>query len=224
MKQINFQLPTVRKLPIAVTYAVGLVCENRADLADEVRASVLRVSNVPGDLNSVGQLAKLSRECATFGDEQGAILCGHLSEIVHYGGNAPTALNGLAGTLGIILQDAVQIINQDGEEHFNQMTIGDVWVKADQSLVVCGLGGSWLADLPLLMSHLEQSRAHRGALVLQNYLRDGLEWVWGDTELDVDREALRRLIPIHAHTVSLDADVRAAWAKAHLDALNCPTE
>ena len=26
----------------------------------------------------------------------------------------------------------------------------------------------------------------------------------------------------HAHTVSLDADARAAWAKAHLDALEAP--
>ena len=61
--------------------------------------------------------------------------------------------------------------------------------------------------------------ALRGARVVCRYLREGFAVVWAASESDGEREALRRLIPIHAHTVSLDADTRAAWAKAHLDAL-----
>jgi len=212
MTPIPFDLPA-RILPPTTAYAAGLVCQYRPDLADGVRAAVL------GDaaLTAIDVMTLARVEA---GDEQGARALNYLREIVHYGGNDPKALHGLADVLGIIpaADKVAKIIDQDGVERVGAPTIGDVWCAADEHLIVCGIGGAWLAGCPLPPHH-EQSRAHRGALVLQSYLRDGLEWVWGDAELDADREALRRLIPLHAHTVSLDPAVRAAWAKAHLDAL-----
>ena len=64
--------------------------------------------------------------------------------------------------------------------------------------------------------------ALRGSRVVWRYLHEGFAVVWAASKSDGAREALRRLIPIHAHTVSPNADARAAWAKAHLDALEAP--
>ena len=61
--------------------------------------------------------------------------------------------------------------------------------------------------------------ALRGSRVVWRYLHEGFAVVWAASKSGGAREALRRLIPLHAHTVSLDPDTRAAWAKAHLDAL-----
>ena len=217
MTPIPFPLPAGRILPPTTAYAAGLICERRPDLADGVRSAVL------GDaaLTALDVMTLARVEAA---DKQGANALAYLREIVHYGGNDPKALHGLADVLGLIpaADKVATIIDHDGEERVGAPTICDVWHAADQHFIVCGLGGSWLTDRPLLPPHHEQFRAHRGALVLQGYLRDGLEWVWGDAELDAEHEALRRLIPIHAHTVSLDPDARAAWAKAHLDALGAP--
>ena len=239
MKQINFKLPTVRKLSSHVAYAAGIVCETRTDLADGVRSAVL------GDA-AVTTLDVMTLARVEAADEQGANALAYLHEIVHYGGNAPKALHGLADVLWLLPWSTAK---HDGERwnngtvwwrqskeepwssvrwrpddvvfeappaadtRFGHLPIGDAFWHQNSALRVCGLP---------LARFQDQAMALRGSRVVWRYLREGLSTVWSKAATPGAREALRRLIPIHAHTVSLDADARAAWAKAHLDALGAP--
>lgn len=51
------------------------------------------------------------------------------------------------------------------------------------------------------------------------YWRGGFAPCWQHAKTPNDLRCLRQVITLHAHTVSPNAAVRAAWAKAHLDAL-----
>ena len=208
MIPIPFPLPAGRILPPTVAYAAGLTCEHRPDLADAVRAAVL------GDDRAVA-FNDLMIERAHFADEGGAEIVSHLSEIVHYGGFAAKDLHALAALLGAIPRRTPQmwIATPDHMERVGDPTIGDVWAVPTQAIVVCGRPAyPW-----------QDNRAtHEGAVLLMRYLREGFARVWAGAFTPGEREALRRLVPIHAHTVSLDPAIRAAWAKAHLDALTPP--
>lgn len=202
MTTIPFPLPR-RVLPPTVAYAAGLVCEHRPDLADGVRAAVL------GD-SAVTALDVLTLARVDADDEQGSRALAYLREIVHYGGNDPKALHRLADLFGLIPRRTadMRITTADGEERVGDPTIGDVWTVG-AGYAVCGLGDAWASP----------GQAEDGAALLLRWLREGPEVRIPKPMLPGEREALRRLIPIHAHTVSLDPDARAAWAKTHLDAL-----
>ena len=206
MTPIPFALPSGRILPPTTAYATGLVCELRPDLADGVRSAVL------GDaaLTALDVMTLARVEAA---DEQGANALSYLREIVHYGGNDPKALHRLADVLGLIIWRTLgmAIFTQDGEERMITTMLGDVWTVGN-GYTVCGLGGAWASP----------GQAEDGAALLLRWLREGPDLRLPKPILPGEHEALRRLIPLHAHTVSLDAKVRAAWAKAHLDALAEP--
>jgi len=206
MTPIPFDLPSGRILPPTVAYAAGLVCELRPDLADGVRAAVL--GDAAMTALDVMTLARIEA-----GDKQGADALGCLRELVYYGGNAPKALHGLADTLELIPGSgpSMPIVSPDGSERIDHPTICDVVLFFGWGHVVVGLGDD-----------VFQQDWHHAADLLNAYLREGWGVAWGAAHLDGEREALRRLIPLHAHTVSLDPAVRAAWAKAHLDALGAP--
>ena len=206
MIPIPFPLPHGRILPPTVAYAAGLVCEHRPDLADRVRAAVL------GD-SAMTALDVLTLARVEAGDEQGAQVLAYLREIVHYGGNDLKSLHALADLLVLIPRRTPEmaIFTDDGEKHEGDPTIGDVWTVG-AGYAVCGLGDAWASP----------GQAEDGAALLLRWLREGPEARIPKPMLPGEREALRRLIPIHAHTVSLDPAVRAAWAKAHLDALTPP--
>jgi len=202
MTPIPFDLPS-RTLPPTVAYAAGLVCELRPDLADGVRAAVL------GDA-ALTALDVMTLARIEAGDKQGADALGCLRELVYYGGNAPKALHGLADVLGLIIWRVVgmTIFTHDGEQRVLTTMLGDVWTVG-AGYAVCGLGDAWVSP----------GQAEDGAALFLRWLREWPELQIPHPILPGEREALRRLIPLHAHTVSLDPAVRAAWAKAHLDAL-----
>ena len=204
MTPFPFPLPAGRILPPTVAYAAGLVCEHRADLADGVRAAVL------GGDRAVA-FNDLMIERAHFADEGGGEIVSHLSEIVHYGGFAAKDLHALAALLGAIPRrtPTMWISTPEHMERVGDPTIGDVWAVSPQALV-CGLPADPWPD---------NRAAHEGAALIMRYLRDGFSQAWAGAFTPGEREALRRLIPLHAHTVSLDPGTRAAWAKAHRDAL-----
>lgn len=204
MTPIPFDLPSTRTLPPAVAYAAGLVCEARPDLADGVRAAVL------GEDRAVA-FDGLTLACIDAGDEQAVGSLSRLRDIVHYGGLARADLHALAALLGAIPRRTPKmwIATPDHMERIGDPTIGDVWAVTSQALV-CGLGGDPWQD---------NRAAHEGAVLLMRYLRDGFDRAWAGAFTPGEREALRRLVPIHAHTVSLDPAVRADWTKAHLGAL-----
>lgn len=204
MTPIPFDLPR-RILPPAVAYAAGLACEHRPDLANGVRAAVL------GDA-AVTVLDVLTLTRVEADDEQGSQALAYLREIVHYGGNDPKALHGLADLFGLIPRrdKGMTMHSRDNAERVGDPTICDVVRWPYVRPFVVGLGSPGFAGI---------ARALEGADLLHAYLREGWGVAWGAAHLDGEREALRRLIPLHAQTVSLDADARAAWAKAHLDAL-----
>lgn len=52
------------------------------------------------------------------------------------------------------------------------------------------------------------------------YFRRGFDPCWEHAKTPNDLRGLRRLIVLHAHTVSLGADLCASWAKAHLTHLD----
>ncbi len=207
MTPILLDLPASRTLPPAVAYAAGLVCEHRPDLADGVREVVL------GDAAlTVIDVMTLARVEAV--DEQGVNVLGYLREIVHYGGNAPKALHGLADVLGLIPRRTAEMkITTGSEGRIGDPTICDVVRWGFEGPCVVGLGRPRFAGM---------SAATSAADLLNAYLREGWGVAWGAAHLDGEREALRRIVTLHAHTVSLDPAVRAAWAKAHLDALADP--
>ena len=222
MTPIPFPIPTGRVLPPTTAYAAGLVCELRPDLADGVRSAVL------GDA-AMTALDVLTLARVEAGDEQGANALVYLREIVHYGGNAPTALHGLADVLGLIPRRTAEmkITTGDGEERDGDPTIGDNYFTPESGHAVCGLGGGvWARPAWRVNPHhkpfAEEMASEDGGCLLNEYLLNGWHVAWLSGGLVGEREALRRLIPLHAHTVSLDAEVRAAWAKAHLDALVAP--
>ena len=205
MTPIPFDLPR-RILPPTTAYATGLVCELRPDLADGVRSAVL------GDA-AMTALDVLTLARVEAGDEQGANALSYLREIVHYGGNDPKALHRLADTLEMIPGSgpSMPIVSPDGAERVAHPTICDVVLFFGYGHTVVGLGNERLMH-----------DWHAAADLLNAYLREGWGVAWGSATLPGEREALRRLIPLHAHTVSLDPNARAAWAKAHLDALAEP--
>ena len=207
MTPIPFDLPR-RILPPTTAYATGLVCELRPDLADGVRSAVL------GDaaLTALDVMTLARVEAA---DEQGANALSYLREIVHYGGNDPKALHGLADVLGLIPRrdKGMEMHTRDNVARVGNPTICDVVRWPYVRPCVVGFGSPGFAGV---------ARALEGADLLNAYLREGWGPAWGQGTLPGEHEALRRLIPLHAHTVSLDAEVRAAWAKAHLDALAEP--
>ena len=207
MTPIPFPLPR-RILPPTVAHAAGLVCEHRPDLADGVRAAVL------GDA-AVTALDVVTLARVEAGDEQGAQVLACLREIVHYGGDDPKSLHGLADLFGLIPRrdKGMTMHSRDNVERVGDPTICDVVRWPYVRPFVVGLGSPGFAGI---------ARALEGADLLNAYLREGWGAAWGQGTLPGEREALRRLIPLHAHTISLDADTRAAWAKAHLDALNPP--
>ena len=206
MTPIPFDLPR-RILPPTTAYAAGLVCELRPDLADGVRSAVL------GDaaLTALDVLTLARVEAV---DEQGANALAYLREIVHYGGNDPKALHGLADVLGLIRAPAkgLTILTPNNERRDGHSVIGDIWWRPGHHRMITGLprGSTWYRT-PI--------EAQDAARLLLHSINDGFVVAWQSATLDGERKALRRLIPIHAHTVSLDPDARAAWAKAHLDAL-----
>ena len=203
MTPIPFPLPAGRILPPTTAYAAGLICERRPDLADGVRDAVL------GD-TALTTLDVLTLARVEAGDEQGATALGYLREIVHYGGNDPKSLHALADVLEMIPGSgpSMPVVSRDGAERIVHPTICDVVLFFGYGHTVVGLGDERLMH-----------DWHAAAVILDAYLREGWGPAWGQGTLRGEREALRRLIPIHAHTVSLDPDARAAWAKAHLDAL-----
>lgn len=208
MTPVPFALPASRRvLPPGVAYAAGLVCERYPVLADEVREAVL------GDA-ALYSLSALTITRVDAVDEQGASALTYLHEIVHYGGNDPKALHGLADLLGLIPRRTAEmyIKTLDRAERVGDPTIGDV---ARHSL----LDAPWVVGLDRPDWVWMMADARDAADLLDEYLRAGWDWAWERATLPGEREALRHLIPIHAHTVSPDPATRAAWAKAHLDAL-----
>ena len=207
MTPIPFSIPTGRALPPTTAYAAGLVCELRPDLADGVRSAVL------GDA-ALTALDVMILARVEAGDEQGANALSYLREIVHYGGNAPTALHGLADVLGLIQSPitGLTIVTPDNERRDRCSVIGDIWWRPGHRRQIIGLPfrSTWYQTL---------SEAQDAARLLLRSISDGFVIAWELATLSGERKALRRLIPIHAHTVSLDAETRTAWAKAHLDAL-----
>lgn len=211
-----------RVLPPTVAYAAGLVCEHRPDLADGVREVVLGDAAVTG-------LDVLIRARVDADDGRGAQALGYLYEVVLRQGRAPTALHGLADLFGLIPRRTAEmrITSGDGQERVGDPTIGDNYYTPESGHAVCGLpGGSWAqreVDYNPDRKSAAEYAAEAGGCLLDEYLCEGWSVVWGvvsgGAHLDGEREAVRRLIPIHAHTVSLDATVRAAWAQAYLNAL-----
>jgi hypothetical protein len=151
-----------------VAYATGLVCEQRPDLADGVRAAVQ--SAVLGD--TLFRITDLILACSARGDTQGAIVCDRLHRIIHHPDQAPTTLPLLAEAL------------RDSFE--------------------------WFARSP----------THEDLDLRGMYAHFGFDPCWEHAKTPNDLRGLRRLIVLHAHTVSLGADLCASWAKAHLDHLD----
>ncbi len=239
MTPIPFDLPSTRTLPPTVAYAAGLVCELRPDLADGVRSAVF------GDaaLTALGVLTLARVEAR---DKQGSAALGCLRDLVYYGGNAPTALHGLADVLGLLPWSTAKF---DGERWNNgtawwRQTKDDPWSRiqwrpddivfesppaADTLFGHVPIGHAFwyqngvlrVCGLPLARFQ-DQAMALRGSRVVWRYLHEGFAVVWAASKSDGAREALRHLVPIHAHTISLDPAERAAWAKAHLDAIDEP--
>ena len=229
MTPIPFPLPAGRILPPTVAYAAGLICEHRPDLADGVRAAVL------GDV-AVTALDVLILARVDADDEQGAQVLAYLREIVHYGGNDPKSLHGLADVLGLIPAcpaDCAWYDHPDGfwlcvprtnaAVRFLQPVLGPPSVGARgrhlNSAFVIGVpmsyGAKWTGEAGVYLSRVT-------ADALRLYLSEG----WGAAWARLPPTCLSALrawfVAIHAHTVSLAPDIRAAWAKAHLDVLGAP--
>ena len=220
MTPIPFALPTTRTLPPTVAYAAGLVCELRPDLADGVRSAVL------GDA-AMTALGVLTLARVETGDEQGANALAYLREIVHYGGNDPKALHGLADVLGLIPSPdkVAKIIDRDGEERVGAPTIGDVVQLHERTPAMYHPCGAETYSVVGFRYHRTTKCYHAcdDSDVLLCYLRDGFAAAWASVpRLPGEVDPLFTIVDLHAHTVSPNADVRAAWAKAHLDALADP--
>ena len=213
---IPFPLPR-RILPPTVAYAAGLVCEHRPDLADGVRAAVL------GD-DAVYGLDALALACAQRQDEQGALVCSRLQEIVHYGGNAATALHSLADGLGMVPQwfEGMLVRSPDGVyDRTRGPTIGDEWrvpVPMSTGRVLSGPSVCGLPD-PDPVEWDREARwnawGHEAVAVLLEYLRDGFTAIDRRAMFPTERKAFVMIVRIHAHTISLDPAECAAWAKTY---------
>jgi len=220
MTPIPFDLPTRRTLPPTVAYAAGLVCELRPDLADMVREAVLNETVTIGCDTAIIGLNRLCFVCDQSQDQIGLFACERLCEIVFDGINAPLSFHRLADVLGLIPRRSaeMQITRPNrftarffkGKEHVGDPTIGDIIQWGFEGPCVIGLGRPRFAGM---------ADARDASDLFEDYLRAGWGIAWRRATLPGEHEALRRLIPLHAHTVSLDPAVRAAWAKAHLDAL-----
>ena len=219
MTPIPFDLPA-RILPPTTAYAAGLVCELRPDLADGVRSAVL------GDA-AMTALDVMTLARVEAGDEQGANALAYLREIVHYGGNAPKDLHGLADVLGLIpaADKVAKIIDRGGEARVGVPTIGDVVLLHERTLLMYHASGVETYSTVGIRDHRTTKcyRACDDSDVLLCYLRDGFAAAWASVpRLPGTVDPLFAIVALHAHTVSLDPDTRAAWAKAHLDALTPP--
>ena len=234
MTPIPFDLP--RRLPPAVAYAAGLICQHRSDLSNGVRAAVL------GD-DAVTALDVLTLARVEADDEQGSRALAYLREIVHYAGNDPKSLHGLANVFGLLPWSTAK---HDGQQWNNgtvwwRQTKDDLWheimwLPNDVMFEPAPAPETMFGHIPIGHAFLLKTgvlgvcglpfanfRNHamtlRGSRAFCCYLREGFAVVYAASKSDGAREALRRLIPIHAHTVSLDPAARAAWAKTHLGAL-----
>ena len=217
MTPIPIDNPAGRILPPTTAYATGLICELRPDLADGVRAAVL------GDA-AVTALDALSYACIKTADEQGYDALAYLREIVHYGGNDPKALHGLADVLGLIpaADKDAKIIDRGGVERVGVPTIGDVVLLHERTPAMYHPCGAETYSTVGILNH-RTTRCYRAcddSDVLLCYLRDGFAAAWASvSRLPGTVDPLFAIVALHAHTVSPNADARAAWAKAHLDAL-----
>ncbi len=220
MTPIPFDIPPGRTLPPTVAYAAGLVCEHRPDLADGVRAAVL------GEDRAIA-FDGLILACIDAKDEPavGALSC--LREIVHYGGLALTDLQALAVLLGVTPapDNVAKIIDRDGVERIGDPTIGDVVLLRERTPATGHPYGAETYSAVGISNH-RTTRAYRAfddAAVLMTYLREGFATAWARVpRLRGAVVPLFAIVTLHAHTVSLDPAARAAWAKAHLDALADP--
>lgn len=165
--QVVFTQAT-RELHPATAYAVGLICENRPDLAGEVRCAVLNNEYANHFQLRVKHYRKI-------GDEDAAQAWDHLQRIFFYGGFTKTIMEEVA-ELAKVLVDVFD------------------WIPLD-------------------------AYDEKDLLLLRMYLAFGLGPCWKYAETQNDLKGLRRLLTLHAHTVSLDADVRAEWLRVHLDTL-----
>jgi hypothetical protein len=167
MTPIPFDLPKPTITPM-VAYATGLVCEQRPDLADEVRCVVL------GN-NAVAVLDTMMFACVKADDGRGISALTLLRSIVRCEGKM---------NVFPILADLANVVYDSFDWH--------------PSL------DSEHADLALQLM----------------YWRLGFGPCWEHAKTPNDLRGLRRLIVLHAHTVSLGTDLRASWAKAHLHHLD----
>lgn len=157
-----------REMHPATAYAVGLICENRPDLAGEVRSAVIN--------NEYANHFQLrSKRCLEIGDEDAAQAWTHLQRIFFYGGVTKTILEEVSA-LRKVLVDAFD------------------WIPLN-------------------------AFDERDLSLLRMYLAFGLGPCWKYAETQNDLRCLRHLLTLHAHTVSLDADVRAEWLRVHLNTL-----
>lgn len=162
-------LPTINNPPPpTVAYAAGLICERRSDLARRVRVAAMN--------DYQRYLTDIGVACSNGGDQQGAVVCGLLHEIMLYGEKHRGRTHEALRTLSYALCDKFE----------------------------------WIGSAP---------KGDDLALPTMYLYYGGFAPCWEHAKTPNDLRCLRRLIPIHAHTVSLDATVRAAWAQAHLDAL-----
>lgn len=220
MTPIPFDLPSGRTLPPTVAYAAGLVCEHRPDLADGVREAVLGEDRAVAFDGLI--LAYIDAK-----DEQAVGALGYLREIVHYGGLALTDLQALAALLAIMPapDNVAKIIDRDGVERIGDPTIGDVVLLRERTPATGHQRGAETFSTVGIPNH-RTTRAYRAfddASVLMTYLREGFVTAWARVpRLRGAVDPLFAIVTLHAHTVSLDPAVRAAWAKAHLDALGAP--
>lgn len=219
MTPIPFDLPK-RTITPMVAYATGLICEHRPDLADVVRAAVLNEVVTIGCDTAIFDLNRVSFVCEQSQDQIGSFVCDRLCEVISDGVDAPRSFHRLADVLGLIPKytTTMQVTPPkryasicNNKKYVIAPTIGDV-IQSDLDVPwVVGLGQpGWIWMM---------ADACDAAELFDVYLGLGWNRAWKRATLKGEREALRHLIPIHAHTVSLDAQIRAAWVKIHLDAL-----
>lgn len=219
MTPICVAIPPVRALTPAVAFATGLVCEYRPNMAERVRAVVLGdEANIREGLCAIALLMALKggeRE-----DYDGLPVVTLMEVIVH-----GLDINALAEVLGLILsQDEVEkITSRDGADRIGTPKIGDVVQLRKRTPMNFHPCGAETYHAVGLVGHrtVKGYRAHDAAQTLACYLREGFAAAWAKVPHynDGGVGALHTVVRLHAHTVSFDAGVRAAWAKAHIDAL-----
>ena len=235
MKQIDVQLPTVRTLSPYVAYATGVICENRPDLANEVRSAVLG-DRAEYELNAL-ILARIEA-CFVSGDDAGADVGANAVSYLRRVCLNPEdnkALRALVDALGLIRECpdyCVWCERPDGawlclnrEDPFIEEAglrrsegsppLGATWAHP------CGPGvfgiprdvtSSWRGEEGA-------AKARQAAAVWQALTTSGFEAAWALLPRETLWSVRKWVIAVAAHTISPDPAVRATWAKAHIDAL-----